>query len=146
MPTLHVELFAGRTVEQKRALAAALDARLAVTGPLLEAREYARALRELATEGAILRVQGVGSFVAPRKGSAPLLGVKNIADEYGLHSVLVTDDAANSDLALTDWVLVTRNAKILQHPQIAGVAQPIEYIPRLGVWTDDFNNLFRILK
>ena len=40
-----------------------------------------RALRELAAEGVIVRVQGKGSFVAPKKRSAPALGVRNIADE-----------------------------------------------------------------
>ena len=40
-----------------------------------------RALRELANEGVITRVQGRGSFVAPKKRSAPALGVRNIADE-----------------------------------------------------------------
>ncbi|THK35221.1 histidine utilization repressor [Ensifer sp. MPMI2T] len=40
-----------------------------------------RALRELASEGAITRVQGVGSFVAVHKGSTALLEVRNIADE-----------------------------------------------------------------
>jgi len=40
-----------------------------------------RALRELANEGVITRVQGKGSFVAPKKRSALALGVRNIADE-----------------------------------------------------------------
>ncbi len=40
-----------------------------------------RALRELATEGVIVRVQGSGSFVASKKRSAPFIGVRNIADE-----------------------------------------------------------------
>ena len=40
-----------------------------------------RALRELATEGVIVRVQGRGSFVAPKKRSAGMMGVRNIADE-----------------------------------------------------------------
>jgi GntR family histidine utilization transcriptional repressor len=40
-----------------------------------------RALRELATEGVIVRVQGRGSFVASKKRSAPFMGVRNIADE-----------------------------------------------------------------
>ena len=40
-----------------------------------------RALRELANEGAITRVQGVGSFVAERKGSSALFKVRSIADE-----------------------------------------------------------------
>lgn len=40
-----------------------------------------RALRELASEGVIIRVQGKGSFVAAEKRIAPALGVRNIADE-----------------------------------------------------------------
>ncbi|MDH7803655.1 MULTISPECIES: histidine utilization repressor [unclassified Rhizobium] len=40
-----------------------------------------RALRELATEGVIVRVQGRGSFVALKKRSAGMMGVRNIADE-----------------------------------------------------------------
>lgn len=42
-----------------------------------------RALRELATEGVITRVQGRGSFVAPKKRSAGAMGVRNIAEEIG---------------------------------------------------------------
>ncbi|MDR6665218.1 histidine utilization repressor [Rhizobium sp. 1399] len=40
-----------------------------------------RALRELANEGELLRIQGVGSFVAERKGYSALFEVRNIADE-----------------------------------------------------------------
>lgn len=40
-----------------------------------------RALRELASEGVIIRVQGRGSFVAPKRRSAGTMGVRNIADE-----------------------------------------------------------------
>jgi len=40
-----------------------------------------RALRELAAEGELVRIQGVGSFVAERKGYSPLFEVRNIAEE-----------------------------------------------------------------
>jgi GntR family histidine utilization transcriptional repressor len=40
-----------------------------------------RALRELANEGDLVRIQGVGSFVAERKGYSALYEVRNIADE-----------------------------------------------------------------
>lgn len=40
-----------------------------------------RALRELAAAGKIVRVHGVGSFVAEPKPSSTLLDVRNIADE-----------------------------------------------------------------
>jgi SAM-dependent methyltransferase len=72
--------------------------------------------------------------------------VKRIADELGLHVALVSDDAEDDDLARTDWVLVSRDQALLARPEIAKFAAEIEGIPGLGVWTDDFNNLFRILK
>lgn len=39
------------------------------------------ALRELANEGELVRIQGVGSFVAERKGYSALFEVRNIAEE-----------------------------------------------------------------
>ncbi len=43
-----------------------------------------RALRDLAADGVVTRVAGVGTFVAPAKGVSPLFEVRNIADEVQL--------------------------------------------------------------
>jgi hypothetical protein len=73
--------------------------------------------------------------------------VKRIADEFGLHTVLVSDDPENdSDLANTDWVLVSRNNAVLTDPQVVVATDPIRTIAGLRLWTDSFNNLFKILK
>ena len=72
--------------------------------------------------------------------------VKRIAVEHDLQVALIADDAEDSDLARTDWVLVTRDQALLERPEIAQYVSEIENIPGLRVWTDDFNNLFRILK
>jgi GntR family histidine utilization transcriptional repressor len=40
-----------------------------------------RALRELTLEGRLVRVQGVGTFVAEAKMQSPLIEIRNIADE-----------------------------------------------------------------
>ena len=72
--------------------------------------------------------------------------VKRIADELDLHVALIADDAEDSDLARTDWALVTRDQTLLERPEIAQYVGDIESIPGLRVWTDDFNNLFQILK
>jgi hypothetical protein len=73
--------------------------------------------------------------------------VKRIADEFGLHTVLVSDDPeSGSDFANTDWVLVSRKAELLEHPKITEAAHDIDNIPGLRLWTDSFNNLFKILK
>lgn len=72
--------------------------------------------------------------------------VKRVADEYGLATLLVSDDPEESDLASTDWVLVARDAKLLGRKALAEAGSEIDDIPGLRVWTDDFNNLFQILK
>lgn len=72
--------------------------------------------------------------------------VQQLAAEQGLRTALVVDDADDSDLAKTDWVLVSRSAAPLQQPKIAEVASSIEAVPGMRTWTDDFNNLFLILK
>ena len=72
--------------------------------------------------------------------------VKRIAGEHDLHVALIADDAEDSDLARTDWALVTRDQALLERPEIAQYVSEIESIPGLRVWTDDFNNLFQILK
>ncbi|HBU0029669.1 TPA: GntR family transcriptional regulator, partial [Klebsiella pneumoniae] len=40
-----------------------------------------RALRELTAEGLLVRMQGVGTFVAEIRGQSALLDINNIADE-----------------------------------------------------------------
>ncbi|QOU04419.1 histidine utilization repressor [Pseudomonas fluorescens] len=67
-----------------------------------------RALRELTTEGLLLRMQGVGTFVAAPKGRSALFAVNNIADEIAArgrtHSckvIRLTEELASSDRAST---------------------------------------------
>jgi hypothetical protein len=72
--------------------------------------------------------------------------VKQLADEQNLRAVLVVDDAEETDFSRTDWVLVTRNDKLVADKEISKAATAIDTIPGLAVWTDDYNNLFRILK
>jgi hypothetical protein len=72
--------------------------------------------------------------------------VEMIAADRGLHSVLIHDEAENSPLRRTDWVLVASNERILQQDPIRRAASPMKPIPGLAVWTDDFNNLLQVLK
>jgi hypothetical protein len=72
--------------------------------------------------------------------------VRQIADSHGLHAALITDDAKLTELAKSDWVIVTREKTLVQTATIARKASAIEDIPGLRPWSDDFNNLFQILK
>jgi len=72
--------------------------------------------------------------------------VKQIADSHGLHAALIVDDAEETNFSKTDWVIVTRDRALLDHEAIEKKASEFDEIPGLRLWTDDFNNLFQILK
>ncbi len=72
--------------------------------------------------------------------------VKKIADDLGLHTALIVDEADESVFSKTDWAIVTRNRALVDSEAIASKTTAIDVIPGLRVWTDDFNNLFQILK
>lgn len=72
--------------------------------------------------------------------------VENIAKAKGLHVALIHDENNNPLLRNTDWVLVARDPAVLAQEAIRSRTTPIHGIPGLGVWTDDFNNLFDVLK
>ncbi|HET7595513.1 MAG TPA: hypothetical protein VFK15_01135, partial [Burkholderiales bacterium] len=72
--------------------------------------------------------------------------VKRIAEAFELRTVLISDEAEDSDFSKTDWVLVSRDGALLEREDIARAGEAIPDIPGLRVWTDDYNNLFRILK
>ncbi len=76
---------------------------------------------------------------------APVVG--QIARDAGFQAVLVADRAnAAGWMSPSEWVLLTRSTSFLQQPEIA--ANSTRIVPRPGVplWTDQFSNLFRILK
>jgi hypothetical protein len=72
--------------------------------------------------------------------------IENIAKAKGLHVAFIHDENDNPLLRNTDWVLVARNPAVLDLEAIRSRSTPIRGIPGLGVWTDDFNNLFDVLK
>ena len=96
-------------------------------------------LRHLAP-GGIVAFHVTNRFLA----LAPV--VQRIAEAEGVHAVLIHDEAADSDLRKTDWVLVSREAAVLQQAAIKASAVPFPAAPGLRAWTDDFNNLFDVLK
>jgi SAM-dependent methyltransferase len=73
--------------------------------------------------------------------------VQQIARSAGFQAVLIADRPPASSLtAASDWVLVTRNAAFLRQPEISAHAAPITARADLPEWTDQFSNLFQILK
>jgi len=72
--------------------------------------------------------------------------VRALADAHGMEAVWIKDDTSDSLASRSDWVLVSRNRALLARPRIAEAAREIDPRPDVGVWTDDFNNLFQVLR
>ena len=94
-----------------------------------------------------VKPDGVIAFHVTNRFLALAPVVVEIAKAQGLHAVLVHDDAEHNDaLRRTDWVLVSRNPASLARESITRASVPVTPIEGLQAWTDDFNNLFGVLK
>ncbi|UUX94736.1 spermidine synthase [Aquabacterium sp. J223] len=93
-----------------------------------------------------LKPGGVIAFHVTNRFLALPPVVQQVAQARGLHAVLVHDEGERAHLRATDWVLVAREAATLDRPGIREASVPFPAIPGLRPWTDDFNNLFGVLK
>jgi SAM-dependent methyltransferase len=101
-------------------------------------------VRHLAPDGVIV-FQATNRYIE----LAPV--IKRLAAEQDMEAVLISDWPDGSDgvgywMSATDQVLVTRNAKLLQHPRVLEASQRIEERFDLPTFTDARHNLLRILK
>ena len=71
------------------------------------------------------------------------LSAQSVGKEARLVETTADEDA---DLADTDWVLVTDRPTFWNGPLLKGAAQPITTRRRLRLWTDDYSNLYHIVK
>ena len=107
---------------------------------LITAEAMAAYLRHMKPDG-VIAFHVTNRFLA----LAPV--VEKIAQAQGLHAVLVHDEAEHNDaLRRTDWVLVARNPQSLARASIRRASVAVTPIEGLQPWTDDFNNLFGVLK
>ena len=72
--------------------------------------------------------------------------VEKIAAAYGMHVVHVDDADVESPGSTSDWVLLSDSAEALAAPQIAEASEPVKPRDDWKMWTDDFNNIFQVLK
>jgi len=107
---------------------------------LLTREAFALYLRHLKPDG-VLAVHTSNSYL-----NLPPV-VQLLAAEAGREAEMVTnDDDRRKLIDSSDWVLVTRNRRLLDSVDSTVMIEPISVPPGLRVWTDDFNNLFQILR
>ncbi len=70
-----------------------------------------------------------------------------IADEFDLGTAVIENPGDNARASLSIWMLATRHRAFLTQPAIANRTSPRRMdIAHFRLWTDDFSNLFQILR
>jgi spermidine synthase len=69
------------------------------------------------------------------------------AQDFGLNMVVIPNEGDGRLSRSSLFVLLSRDPKLLQHPAIAARAETLEdFETTIPQWTDDFSNLFQILR
>ncbi len=73
--------------------------------------------------------------------------VWKLADHFGLSTALIESGTDEREVTLdAEWMLLTRDPRFVRLPAIAAAASPRDPPSAIPLWTDDFHNLFQILK
>jgi hypothetical protein len=95
--------------------------------------------------GGVLAFQATNRFI----NIAPV--VASLAAEFGLTAVMISDSSGSEKgadywISGTDQILVTSNQALLGAEKIRDGGTVLTAMPGFRIWTDDFNNLLRVLK
>jgi hypothetical protein len=97
-------------------------------------------LREVKA-GGIIAVHITNTYLDLR----PVL--KRVAEHFSLHYLLMHTDGDNTITTYSDWVLLSRDDKVLASlPPSAGGLRSRALRENLPIWTDDYSNLFWVLR
>jgi hypothetical protein len=70
-----------------------------------------------------------------------------LADHFGLARDVIYDVGDGVDTYQSEWMLLARDPALLVNPAISSRARDMTgYVSDVRLWTDDYNNLFQILK
>ena len=73
--------------------------------------------------------------------------VKNAALETGKQVMMIDNEEEENEVIFSaDWVLVTARAGFFDTPLLKNKGAPVKARPDLRVWTDDYSNLWKILR
>jgi hypothetical protein len=73
--------------------------------------------------------------------------VWNLADHFHLNRAVIEDPGDGRFTSASTWVLLAGDPSVLSVPAIAGRAKPLAgYTTSLRLWTDEYSNLFQILR
>ncbi len=91
--------------------------------------------------GGVLAVHVSNRYLA----LAPVVALA--AAEAGKQAMLISNDDDDArEITAADWVLVTSRSGFFDQNEIKAKAEKIPPVPGLRTWTDDYSNLFKILR
>ena len=107
---------------------------------LLDEEAFALYLQHLQPEG-ILAVHITNGYL----DLVPV--VWTLADHFNLSRVLIEDPGDGLYTRPSTWMLLSRDSAVLNAPAITSRATPMAgYTPSIHLWTDEYSNLFQIMK
>ena len=71
--------------------------------------------------------------------------VRLLAEAEGMKAILISHNPDTDEYNYTDYMIVTNNEKLLANERFKDPAE-IDKLPGLKVWTDEYNNLFDVLR
>jgi hypothetical protein len=73
--------------------------------------------------------------------------LKRVAERFGLHYLMAHTDGDNLVTTYSDWVLLSRDDKVLgAFPPSSSGLRSSALRENLPLWTDDYSNLFWVLR
>ena len=96
-------------------------------------------LRELKADG-VLALHISNRFL----DLAPL--AQQLASDFHLRGGIVIDRPHDTIYDDSDWVLLSRDGKVLSQPEIAARLKPLDSHRKVRLWTDDYSNLFQLIR
>ena len=105
---------------------------------LLTQEAFALYLARLTMPNGVIAVNISNNYINLR----PLL--VQVAKHFGLHYAVIRSKAEGNTL-LAEWILLTKNKEILDAPEIIRAKEKKQY-KTVSLWTDDYSNLFQLLK
>jgi SAM-dependent methyltransferase len=107
---------------------------------LLTRQAFALYWRHLKPDG-VLAVHVSNKYLS----LAPVVAIG--AAEDGKQAMMVSLNADDDkEIAASDWVLVSSRPGFFEQPEIKDASEKIDPIPGLRMWTDDYSNLYKILR
>jgi len=72
--------------------------------------------------------------------------VEGLVAAHSLYVIHIADQGEDSLASRSDWLLLSTRRESLDYPALTGAATEVEVRKDWRLWTDDYNNLFQVLK